>query len=80
MATIETERMAGRLETVAREEILARLQDPSFILVNVMPRDAFVAAHIPRSISLPIAEIESKARQLFPHSDREITIYCGGPT
>lgn len=67
-------------QVVSREEVLARLNDPSFVLVNVMPRDGFDAGHIPRSINLPVAEIASKARQLFPHVGREITIYCAGPT
>jgi len=63
-----------------REEILARLQDPSLILVNVMPPESFQAGHIPRSINLPVAEIESRATQVFPHKAREITVYCSGPT
>jgi rhodanese-related sulfurtransferase len=65
---------------IAREEILARLQDPALLLVNVMPRETFEAGHIPRSINLPVAEVESKARRFFPDSDREIVIYCAGPT
>jgi rhodanese-related sulfurtransferase len=65
---------------VTREGILARLQDPAFVLVNVMPTESFEAGHIPRSINLPVADIEKKARQLFPHLAREITVYCSGPT
>ena len=66
--------------TISRQEILARLQDPALLLVNVMPRETFEAGHIPHSISLPVAEVESKARRFFPDSDREIVIYCAGPT
>ena len=65
---------------IAREEILARLNDPSLLLVNVMPKEAFEEGHIPRSLSLPLAEIETKARQVFPEIGRELVIYCGGPT
>ena len=65
---------------IAREEILARLNDPSLLLVNVMPKEAFDEAHIPRSLNLPLAEIETKARQVFPEIGRELVIYCGGPT
>ena len=65
---------------IAREEILARLNDPSLLLVNVMPKEAFEEGHIPRSINLPLAEIETKARQVFPEIGRELVIYCGGPT
>lgn len=65
---------------ISREEILARLQDPSLLLVNVMPKEAFAAGHIPRSINLPVAEIEKRARQVLPDMTREIVIYCAGPT
>jgi ArsR family transcriptional regulator len=65
---------------IAREEILARLSDPSLLLVNVMPKEAFAEGHIPRSLNLPLAEIETKARQVFPEIGRELVIYCGGPT
>ena len=65
---------------IAREEILARLNDPSLLLVNVMPKEAFEEGHIPRSVNLPLAEIETKARQAFPEIGRELVIYCGGPT
>lgn len=65
---------------IAREEILARLSDPSLLLVNVMPKEAFAEGHIPRSLNLPLAEIQTKARQVFPEIGRELVIYCGGPT
>lgn len=65
---------------IAREEIVARLNDPSLLLVNVMPKEAFEEGHIPRSLNLPLAEIETKARQVFPEIGRELVVYCGGPT
>ena len=76
--------VASRIQKVsnqiAREEIIARLNDPSLLLVDVMPKEVFDEAHIPRSLNLPLAEIETKARQVFPEIGREIVIYCGGPT
>ena len=71
---------SGHISTVTREEILARLRDPSLGLVNVMPREVFEAGHIPRSINLPVVQINDKARQVFPDSARELIIYCAGPT
>ena len=65
---------------ITREEILARLNDPSLLLVNVMPKETFEDGHIPRSLNLPLSEVETKARQLFPDIGRELVIYCGGPT
>lgn len=65
---------------IAREEILARLQDPALLLVNVMPKETFEAGHIPRSINLPLAEVEKCARQVLPDMTGEIAVYCAGPT
>jgi rhodanese-related sulfurtransferase len=78
--TIQTEKTPNRTHFISREEILSRLHDPSFVLLNVMPKETFEAGHIPGSINLPVAEIETNARRLLPQLDREITVYCMGPT
>ena len=70
----------GWSSMITREEILARLTEPSFVLVNVMPKETFQDGHIPRSINLPLSDIETKARQFFPDLGAELVIYCGGPT
>jgi rhodanese-related sulfurtransferase len=80
MAKVQTKETATPAQTILRQEILARLQDAAFALVNVMPKETFEAGHIPHSINLPVAEIETKARQVFPLLAREITVYCMGPT
>lgn len=72
--------MANRQSTILREEILARLQDRALVIVNVMPKETFAEGHIPGSINLPVAEIESQARQLISNPAQEIAIYCAGPT
>ena len=65
---------------ISRDEILARLHDPALLLVNVMPKGTFEAGHIPRSINLPVAEIEERARQVLPDVTQEIAVYCAGST
>ena len=79
-AKIQPEKTPTRDHLISREEILSRLQDPAFALVNVMPKETFEAGHIPHSINLPLAEIEAKARQVFPVLSREINVYGMGPT
>ena len=64
----------------SREEILRRLDDPSLALVNVLPRAAWEEARIPGSLSLPVAEIPERARELLPDTGADIVLYCGGPT
>jgi rhodanese-related sulfurtransferase len=76
----KSEEVTSQIAMITREEILARLNDPSLLLVNVMPKETFADGHIPRSLNLPLSEVETKARQLFTDIGRELVIYCGGPT
>ena len=80
MAKAQTLGPGHEYGTIARAEILARLQDRALAIVNVMPPDSFKSGHIPGSLSLPVAAIESKARQLLSNFNQEIAIYCAGPT
>ena len=80
MAKPQTQESAHEYSTIARDEILARLQDRALAIVNVMPPDSFKSGHIPGSLSLPVSAIESKARQLLSNFAQEIAIYCAGPT
>ncbi len=65
---------------ISREEVLARLRDPAFLLVNVLPRIAYDEAHIAGSLNLPLSEIDARARVVIPDLARDIAVYCGGPT
>ena len=80
MAKPQTHESAHEHPTISRDEILARLHDRALAIVNVMPADSFKAGHIPGSLNLPVAEIETKARQLLSNLAQEIAIYCAGPT
>jgi rhodanese-related sulfurtransferase len=69
-----------RVVEIARGEILRRLGDRSLTLVNVLPRESFLAGRIPGSISLPLAEIPGEARRLLPDRTQELVVYCASPT
>lgn len=69
-----------QVSEISRKEILARLRDPSLVLLDVLPREAFVAAHVPGSISLPVSELRRRARELLPNSAQEIAVYCASAT
>jgi len=80
MAKPQTDETGRKHQTISHEELRARLQDRALVIVNVMPKETFAAGHIPGSVNLPVAEIESKARQLISNPAQEIAIYCAGPT
>jgi rhodanese-related sulfurtransferase len=67
-------------QTISRDELRARLGDRSLIILDVLPKEAYAEAHIPGAISLPVAEIATKARQAISKLTQEIVVYCGGPT
>ena len=80
MSTLPSQEPIHGHGLISREEILARLQDRALAIVNVMPPDSFKAGHIPGSLSLPIADVQTKAPQLLSNVHQEIAIYCAGPT
>lgn len=67
-------------QAISRDELRARLRDRSLIILDVLPKEAYAEAHIPGALSLPVAEIETKARQVISNLTQEIAVYCGGPT
>jgi rhodanese-related sulfurtransferase len=65
---------------ISREEILRRLHDPNFVIVDVLPAVAFDERHIAGAINLPVADIPARARTLLPDLGRAVAVYCGGWT
>ncbi len=67
---------SSNIPEISREEIRQRLHDPALILVDVLPNDAYAAGHIPSALSLPLAEISTRAREVLPNRAAEIAVYC----
>lgn len=65
------------LEAVSREELLRRMRDGDVVLVDVRPREEFLAGHVPGALNVPPDELESHLATL--PADREIVAYCRGP-
>ena len=67
-------------QAISRDELRVRLRDRSLIILDVLPKEAYAEAHIAGALGLPVAEIETKARQVISNLTQEIAVYCGGPT
>jgi rhodanese-related sulfurtransferase/DNA-binding transcriptional ArsR family regulator len=65
------------LEPIAPEELRRRLNAGDVTLIDVRPQDEFAAGHIPGALSLPVAEIAERLRELPKR--KEIVAYCRGP-
>ena len=80
MEPTAAETRASHVPEIARDEILRRLGDPTLKVVNALPREAYEAARIPGSLSLPVAEVRQRAAEVLPDRDQDIALYCGGFT
>jgi rhodanese-related sulfurtransferase len=69
--------LGPEVETIGREELIARLRAGEVVLVDVRPREEFDAGHIDGARSIPLAELEQRLAEL--PADREIVAYCRGP-
>lgn len=65
------------LEAIDMQELRARLEDDSVVVLDVRPAEEYRAGHIPGARSVPVAELEQVLRDL--PQDREIVAYCRGP-
>jgi rhodanese-related sulfurtransferase len=65
---------------ISRDELVARLHDPTLTLVNVLPEKAWKAKRIRGSVSLPESAIGARAASVLPDRDAEIAVYCASPT
>ncbi len=66
------------LEPVSRKELYRRIRaGDQLVVLDVRPRDEFDAGHLPGAVSIPLAELERRLRQV--PKNREVVAYCRGP-
>ena len=67
----------GALEPVDNEELVRRVHAGEVTVIDVRPREEYVAGHIPGAISVPLADLPKRLRDLRKRHD--IVAYCRGP-
>lgn len=68
--------MPDTLTTVTADELKSALESEAPpVLINVLPREAHEARHIPGSINVPTDDIE-QVEALVPNKDEPIVVYC----
>jgi rhodanese-related sulfurtransferase/DNA-binding MarR family transcriptional regulator len=66
------------LEPVTRAELLRRLKrHDDLVILDVRPAEEYAAGHLPSAVSVPLAELRRRLRDL--PRDKEIVAYCRGP-
>jgi rhodanese-related sulfurtransferase len=78
--TALTEAPAPPIPEISRDELSRRLGDGALAIVDVLPAASYASAHLPGALSLPLADVGTRARRLLPDLHQEIAVYCGGPT
>jgi rhodanese-related sulfurtransferase len=66
------------LEPVTRAELLRRIKrGEDLVVLDVRPAEEFAAGHLPPAVSIPLAELRRRLREL--PQGREVVAYCRGP-
>jgi rhodanese-related sulfurtransferase len=72
--------LPGLPDEISRDELYQRLGDASLVVVDVLPKESYDAAHIPGAINLPLAELAVRAPQVLPGRASEMAVYCASFT
>lgn len=65
------------LEPVPREELLRRARSRDVVVLDVRPREEYVAGHIAGALSMPLVELKRRLADL--PAGKTIVAYCRGP-
>ena len=65
------------VERIDRKTLLRRVREKAVVVVDVRPSEEYEAGHIAGAISLPLAELKKRLRDL--PSGQDIVAYCRGP-
>lgn len=67
----------GAMEAVSDDELLRRVRAGEVTVIDVRPSEEYEAGHIPKAISVPLADLRKRLREL--PKGRELVAYCRGP-
>lgn len=77
LARAYTGELSG-IELLTKEELSKRLRRKDDLLVlDVRPAEEYAAGHVPGAVSIPIAELKRRLKEL--PKNKEIVAYCRGP-
>jgi rhodanese-related sulfurtransferase/DNA-binding transcriptional ArsR family regulator len=68
---------AEGIENVDRQTLVSRLRSSEAILIDVRPREEYVAGHLAGAVSMPLTELAARLKEL--KKGQEVVAYCRGP-
>jgi rhodanese-related sulfurtransferase/DNA-binding MarR family transcriptional regulator len=66
-----------QLEPMDAEAVLARARRGEVVVVDVRPAEEYAAGHLPKAVSIPIAELKKRLSEI-PRR-KQVVAYCRGP-
>jgi len=70
-------RAAPNVEPIDRKTLIRRVAKGEAILIDVRPREEYLAGHLPGAVSIPLAELKAHLKEL--PKGQEVVAYCRGP-
>lgn len=68
------------MQPISRDDVktMNETEHEDFVLINVLPREAFNKEHIRTSINIPVADenFEQKVEAVAGSKDRKLIVYC----
>lgn len=64
-------------QPVDRKGLFNRAKTGQVVILDVRPRDEYLAGHLPHAVSVPLAELKARLKTLS--LKKEIVAYCRGP-
>jgi rhodanese-related sulfurtransferase len=68
---------ADGLEPIEKDDLLRRARRQEVVVLDVRPAEEYAAGHIKDAVSIPLAEVERRLKEL-PRR-RQVVAYCRGP-
>ncbi len=65
------------LESLTLQDLIARSKKEKIILLDVRPKDEYLAGHIPDAVSIPLSQLKKRIHEL--PKGKTIVAYCRGP-
>ncbi|MGH9349778.1 MAG: ArsR/SmtB family transcription factor [Vicinamibacterales bacterium] len=67
----------GAMDGVGQKELLRRVRAGEVTVLDVRPREEYIAGHIPGALSIPVTDLRKRLGEL--PKGRDIVAYCRGP-
>jgi|SRR5687767_8024225 len=68
---------AEGVESLDRRTLVSRLRSSEVVLIDVRPREEYLAGHLAGAVSMPLDELAARLKEL--KKGREVVAYCRGP-